>query len=266
MVVSRRAINGGYMDNKENMTQELSTQEIVDKVLTKRLHRERQNLAAKLGLNNYEELDAFISTYSRLKVEHKDLEHKVKELSDKLIEKDNLIKALLKSNSIDYMNAFLNIAISEVIQGKTVDDALYNVTHKTSKDHLLSQVLLNHTLSEKEFHKMKQKIDKILNVMNKMSEPYKSYGYKIHEIVTEVAPHLIPDLWYGSVSYKDPNTKKVICFFRLDQQFTLGLGEDANFEFNKDTASKIQPSSWFLNGMNAEVESTIKEIIKVAVK
>ena len=113
---------------------------------------------------------------------------------------------------------------------------------------------------------MKQKIDKIMNTIDKMKDPFHSIGHKLHLIITQEAPELVVDLWYGSVAYKDPNTNKVICFYRLDSQFTFSLGEDAYFDFNKDNADAIQPSAWFLVSLNESVEAKIREIVRSAIK
>jgi hypothetical protein len=113
---------------------------------------------------------------------------------------------------------------------------------------------------------MKQKPEKVLNAIEKMPEPFKSMGQQLKSIITEEAPHLLVDLWYGSIAFKDPETKKVICFFRLDDQFTLGLGEDAYFDFQASESSAMQPSSWFLVGINKVIEAEIREIIRNATK
>lgn len=57
---------------------------------------------------------------------------------------------------------------------------------------------------------------------------------RIHEIVTTVAPDLMPKTWYGMPAYADKNGK-VICFFQAASKFgvryaTFGFQPDAKLD------------------------------------
>mgnify|MGYP001159200056 CR=1 FL=1 len=103
---------------------------------------------------------------------------------------------------------------------------------------------------------------KLLKKIAKMKEPNQSIGQKTHQIIMEINPRLEPSSMYGMPAYKHPETNKVVCFFRSDKYFTLGITEDAQFPNHQ----LLHPSYWFIEEMNEEVEETIRSILKIALK
>lgn len=89
-----------------------------------------------------------------------------------------------------------------------------------------------------------------------------SIAERIHSIVMEVNPQLIPASLYRMPAYKHPSSGKIICFFRSDKYFTFGLTEDAQFP----QTSKLHVSSWFIEEMNDEIEQKLKEILRIALR
>jgi len=74
----------------------------------------------------------------------------------------------------------------------------------------------------------------LLDKIAEMLEPDHSMAKRIHEIVTESAPDLMPKTWYGQPAYAN-NDGKVICFFQAASKFntryaTLGFQHDANLD------------------------------------
>ncbi len=75
----------------------------------------------------------------------------------------------------------------------------------------------------------------ILTAIAGMKDPTdRSMGKRIHEIVTDAAPELMPKTWYGMPAYANADGK-VICFFQAASKFgvryaTFGFQPDANLD------------------------------------
>jgi len=102
----------------------------------------------------------------------------------------------------------------------------------------------------------------LLEKIAEMREPDRSMAERIHAIVTDSAPHLMPKTWYGMPAYaKDGN---VICFFQSAQKFnaryaTLGFNDRAKLD---DGA--MWPTAFALTELTATEEARIAALVKKA--
>ena len=97
----------------------------------------------------------------------------------------------------------------------------------------------------------------VLAAIAKMSEPDRSMGKRIHEIVTATAPDLMPKTWYGMPAYANAEGK-VICFFQAASKFNVRY---ATFGFNPD--AKLDDGNMWAAGF-ALIKLTATEEKKIA--
>ena len=89
---------------------------------------------------------------------------------------------------------------------------------------------------------------------------------RIHAIVADVAPDLVPRTYYGMPAYATAGKNgKTILFFQPAQKFkvrycTLGFQPDANLD-----DGNIWPTSWALTKLDKADEKRIEELVKKAV-
>jgi hypothetical protein len=86
---------------------------------------------------------------------------------------------------------------------------------------------------------------------------------RIHAIVKEAAPELVPRTWYGMPAYAKEG--KVICFFKAASKYneryaTFGFDMAANLE-----EGTMWPSGWFLTKLTPADEKKIAALVKKAV-
>ena len=87
---------------------------------------------------------------------------------------------------------------------------------------------------------------------------------RLHEIISESVPELLPKTWYGMPAYANQDGK-VICFFQAASKFsvryaTFGFQHDANLD-----DGNMWPSSYALIKLTAAEETKIKALVKKAV-
>lgn len=103
----------------------------------------------------------------------------------------------------------------------------------------------------------------LLAKIAEMPEPDRSMAARIHEIITAVAPELMPKTWYGMPAYA--RDSKVICYFQSAAKFEARYG---TFGFN-DTAmlddGVMWPTSFALTALTPAEETRIAELVKKAV-
>ena len=96
-----------------------------------------------------------------------------------------------------------------------------------------------------------------------MSPKDRALGKRIHAIVTESAPDLVPKTWYGMPAYANKDGK-VVCFFRNAGKFKERY---AMFGFN-DTANLDEGAMWpvafALTKLTAAEEARIGALVKKA--
>ena len=74
----------------------------------------------------------------------------------------------------------------------------------------------------------------VVTAITQMEEPDRFLAQRLHEIITETAPELMPKTWYGMPAYANADGK-VICFFQAASKFgvryaTFGFQPDANLD------------------------------------
>ncbi|TML53112.1 MAG: DUF1801 domain-containing protein [Actinobacteria bacterium] len=97
-----------------------------------------------------------------------------------------------------------------------------------------------------------------------MSPKDRALGKRIHAIVTESAPDLVPKTWYGMPAYANKDGK-VVCFFRNAGKFKeryamFGFNDSANLD-----DGSIWPIAYALTELSAGDESKIRKLVTKAV-
>lgn len=103
----------------------------------------------------------------------------------------------------------------------------------------------------------------ILEKIAEMPDADRELAERIHAIVTENAPDLVPKTWYGMPAYT--KNGKVVCFFQSSDKFkaryaTLGFDEAANLD-----DGNMWPTAYALTKLTAADEKRIIELVKKAV-
>lgn len=97
-----------------------------------------------------------------------------------------------------------------------------------------------------------------------MAEADRTIATRLHEIITETAPDLMPKTWYGMPAYANADGK-VICFFQAASKFdvryaTFGFQPDANLD-----DGNMWAASFALIKLTAVEEAKIKALVKKAI-
>jgi uncharacterized protein YdhG (YjbR/CyaY superfamily) len=95
-----------------------------------------------------------------------------------------------------------------------------------------------------------------------MPTPDRQMGERIHALVTETAPVLVPRTYYGMPAYAKDG--KVICFFKPASKFKVRY---ATFEFQPDATlddGEMWPVSFAVAKLTAGVEARIAQLVKKA--
>ncbi len=102
----------------------------------------------------------------------------------------------------------------------------------------------------------------LLAKVAEMPEPDRSIATRIHELVKENAPELLPKTWYGQPAWAKDD--KVVCFFQSAAKFNTRY---ASFGF-QDAANLDEGSMWAtsfgLTGLTKADEATLAKLIKKA--
>lgn len=104
----------------------------------------------------------------------------------------------------------------------------------------------------------------LLDKVAKLDEPDKTNAKRIHEIVTKVAPSLVPKLLYGSPAYATAEGKAVL-FYQERARFK---GRYANLTFfgaAKLDDGTMWPTSWAITDLSSADEKVIAELVRKAV-
>ena len=104
----------------------------------------------------------------------------------------------------------------------------------------------------------------VLAALAKMSEKDRALGKRIHAIVKESAPDLIPKTWYGMPAYANKDGK-VVVFFRDAGKFKeryamLGFNDNAKLD---DGA--MWPIAFALGKLTKADEARVAKLVKQAV-
>lgn len=146
------------------------------------------------------------------------------------------------------------IATSKKAEGFTVEE---KAAMKARAQELKAEARLSKNRAEGE--------SAALAAIAEMPEPDRSIAKRIHEIIKESAPALLPKTWYGMPAYANQDGK-VVCFFQTGQKFgsryaTFGFQDSANLD---DGA--MWPTSFALKELTAAEEAKISALVKKAVR
>jgi hypothetical protein len=105
----------------------------------------------------------------------------------------------------------------------------------------------------------------LLDKVAEFPEPDRSLAMKVHEIVTSIAPELMPKTFYGMPAYARASGKQVV-FFQPASKFkvrysTLGFDEGASLD-----EGSMWPNSYALLDIGPAEEQRIRELVKKAVR
>jgi len=110
-----------------------------------------------------------------------------------------------------------------------------------------------------------KKADGEAAVMGKIAEmpaPYRAMGERLHEIVTQSAPGLVPRTWYGMPAYAKDG--KVVCYFRVDTYMTFGLTQDANLSREEGAPHQLMEAAWYFTTLDDATEARLSAIVRQA--
>jgi uncharacterized protein YdhG (YjbR/CyaY superfamily) len=99
----------------------------------------------------------------------------------------------------------------------------------------------------------------------KMPAEDREMGNRIHEIVTDAAPALVPKTYYGMPAYAtEGKNGKVIAFFKPKSKFkvrysTFGFQPDARLD-----DSEMWPTEFAVTALTPTVEARIADLVKKA--
>ena len=104
----------------------------------------------------------------------------------------------------------------------------------------------------------------VRDALAKMSPKDRAIGKRLHEIIKESAPALVPKTWYGMPAYAN-GAGKVVVFFRDAGKFKeryamLGFNDTANLD-----AGSMWPVAYALKELTAADEAKIRKFVKKAV-
>ncbi len=105
--------------------------------------------------------------------------------------------------------------------------------------------------------------EEVLAKIAEMKDPGdRAMAKKLHAIMKENAPDLLPKTWYGMPAYAKDG--KVVCFFTPAAKFksryaTLGFNDDANLD-----EGAMWPTSYALTKLTATEEAKIVKLVKKA--
>jgi uncharacterized protein YdhG (YjbR/CyaY superfamily) len=104
----------------------------------------------------------------------------------------------------------------------------------------------------------------IRGALAKMNPDDRALGERIHALVTETAPDLVPKTWYGMPAYANKDGK-VICYFKNAGKFKsryseLGFNDAANLD-----EGAMWPIVYALTKPTKADEARVVELVKQAV-
>jgi len=87
---------------------------------------------------------------------------------------------------------------------------------------------------------------------------------RLHAIIKDTAPALLPKTWYGMPAYATDG--KILCFFQSAEKFdaryaTFGFSDEANLD-----QGAMWPTSFALKELTATEEAKIRALVKKAMR
>jgi beta-phosphoglucomutase-like phosphatase (HAD superfamily) len=100
------------------------TQEEVDEVIAKRLSREREAIAKKLGVEKYEAVDTFLDQYKTTLSEKEKLNSELTNIKNSLLDKEFRLSALTLGVKQEHVDRAVKLAMTEMNDETSIDQAL----------------------------------------------------------------------------------------------------------------------------------------------
>jgi len=100
------------------------TQDQVDEVVAKRLAREREAVAKKLGIDKYEAVDSFLESYQNTVSEKESLVAQLSQTKESLVDKEFRLTALSAGVKPEYLDRAVKLARTELTDKVTIEQAL----------------------------------------------------------------------------------------------------------------------------------------------
>lgn len=100
------------------------TQDQVDEVVAKRLAREREAVAKKLGIDKYEAVDSFLESYQKTVSEKETLVAQLSLTKESLVDKEFRLTALSAGVKPEYLDRAVKLARTELTDKVTIEQAL----------------------------------------------------------------------------------------------------------------------------------------------
>ena len=124
---------------------------------------------------------------------------------------------------------------------------------------------MKETLKERKVAASKEEAEKaVLEKIAEMKGSDHAMAKRIHEIIKDSAPSLLPKTWYGMPAYADKDGK-VICFFQAAGKFNVRY---ATFGFQPDAKldeGNMWAASFALIKLTSAEEAKIIALVKKAV-
>jgi len=103
----------------------------------------------------------------------------------------------------------------------------------------------------------------VLAAIAAMSEPDRTIAKRLHTLIKEIAPALLPKTWYGFPAYAKGDN--IICFFQYAGKFkaryaTLGFSDKAKLD-----EGNMWPVAFALKDLTAVEETRIAALVKKAI-
>ncbi len=118
--------------------------------------------------------------------------------------------------------------------------------------------------AEKGGRKKADGLEAALEAIAAMPDEDRLIAERVHAIVSEVAPHLLPRTWYGMPAYADG--KDVVCFFQGAAKFdaryaTIGFNDVARLD-----DGVMWPVSFAIVAWNDAVAAQVEALVRRAVR
>ena len=104
----------------------------------------------------------------------------------------------------------------------------------------------------------------IAQALKKMSPDDRALGERIHTLVRETAPDLVPKTWYGMPAYANKDGK-VICYFKNAGKFKMRYSELGFNDAAKLDEGAMWPVVYALTKLSKADEAKIVKLVKQAV-
>src|SRR5690625_368846 len=113
--------------------------------------------------------------------------------------------------------------------------------------------------------KDEKNLQKVLDKIAKVEEPARSVMQRMHEVITEAAPHLKPRIWYGMPGYALSASSPILVFMRNDEMLNLGVSEKAELKPAGGRDGLLIPAAWYFEELDEVTEQRVAEIVRSVV-